>query len=408
MSNINDFIIEDGVLKEYKGEDVNVVIPDGVTSIGNGAFYMCTNIVTVSMGDFVKIIGDDAFSLCSALASVEIGNSINSIGKNAFSGCKSLAQIQLPDSLTLIDEGAFKWCKSLKEITIPDTVEYIGSSAFELCSSLVAVKLPNSIKEIAAKTFYGCESLENLIIPSTVISIGREAFGICNRLPIDYRIYNYSTRRGMIVNYDDVNVPVSNNVEKGEVYNSLKGYTFTIENQHIYLGNSENPYLVFCGHEAGDQGKGCLEININSQTKYLDIFHTVATLHGQCILEKYHIWSIKWLSDRFTNIPSKLKPLCVQSFLEAYFTGEEINESAKAAYHKYINSQRKKYYPTLAKDRLMFDYMIATNMIVKDVCEDVLKEIKKSKNSELISIMEEYMDKNGFLAPQKSTKKTAK
>lgn len=67
MSNINDFVINDGVLKKYTGNDVDVVIPDGVTSIG-----------------------DNAFSHCSSLENIEIPNSVTSIGNSAFGDCLGL------------------------------------------------------------------------------------------------------------------------------------------------------------------------------------------------------------------------------------------------------------------------------------------------------------------------------
>ena len=66
MSNTNDFEInKKGVLEAYNGEDVHVIIPEGVTSIGYGAFYRCENLASVSIGNGVTYIDDEAFKdLC--------------------------------------------------------------------------------------------------------------------------------------------------------------------------------------------------------------------------------------------------------------------------------------------------------------------------------------------------------
>jgi hypothetical protein len=67
MSDIKDFVIEDGVLRKYKGNDAEVVIPDGVTSIGSGVFSECINLTTITIPDSVTSIGDSAFYECTNL-----------------------------------------------------------------------------------------------------------------------------------------------------------------------------------------------------------------------------------------------------------------------------------------------------------------------------------------------------
>ena len=67
MSNINDFVIEDGVLVEYTGEDTDVVIPDSVTELGDWCFNGCESLESITIPDSVTSLGDDCFAGCDDL-----------------------------------------------------------------------------------------------------------------------------------------------------------------------------------------------------------------------------------------------------------------------------------------------------------------------------------------------------
>ncbi len=107
MSNAGDFIIEGGVLKEYKGKGGDVVIPKGVTSIDEFAFSDCMKLTSITIPEGVTSIGACAFNCCSSLTSITIPESVTSIDDNAFWECSNLKQISILNSTCEIGEGPF-------------------------------------------------------------------------------------------------------------------------------------------------------------------------------------------------------------------------------------------------------------------------------------------------------------
>lgn len=161
-----DFEIVGGVLKEYKGAAVNVVVPDGVIEIGGKAFYQLQHLETVRLPKGVKIIGWQAFSFCRNLRAVELPVTLEEIGPEAFSFCDRLKDISLPSGLKVIHREAFSCCKSLETIAIPDSVVQIEQSSihwysgtrdvnhcFNYCDSLLNITYPQN--RFTVHNFYG-------------------------------------------------------------------------------------------------------------------------------------------------------------------------------------------------------------------------------------------------------------
>ena len=182
MSNSDDFIIENGVLKQYIGPGGDVVIPTGVTRIGDSAFSGCRALKSVTIPESVTSIGDWAFFFCSALKSVTIPESVTSIGDWAFSSCSALKSVTIPAGVTSIGGCVFYECKALKSVTIPDTMTSIGRSAFSDCKALKSVTIPDTMTSIGDSAFSGCRALKSVTIPAGVTSIGKDAFGGCRNL----------------------------------------------------------------------------------------------------------------------------------------------------------------------------------------------------------------------------------
>ena len=159
-----------------------VIIGDGVTTIGSSAFSGCSSLTSLTIPNSVTDIGSSAFSGCSSLTSVIIGNSVTEIGGYAFSGCSSLTSLTIPNSVTDIGSSAFSGCSSLTSVTIGNSVTTIGSGAFFSCSSLTSVTIGNSVTEIGYYAFSGCSSLTSVTITNSVTTIGYYAFSGCKNV----------------------------------------------------------------------------------------------------------------------------------------------------------------------------------------------------------------------------------
>jgi len=151
-----------------------VIIEDGVTSIGNYAFYFC-KMTEISLPSTLLSIGESAFWQCENLKSVTIPEGVTSMGEVAFYWCKSLTSVSIPSSLTTISERAFVSCTSLKTVTIAEGVKSIGTQAFNVCRNLTSITIPNSVTSIGESAFGFC-GFTYFTIPSGVTTISDSFF----------------------------------------------------------------------------------------------------------------------------------------------------------------------------------------------------------------------------------------
>ena len=162
-----------------------------------------TSIKQVKVLQGVTSIGDFAFYECNTLTIVTIGNSVTSIGEYAFYDCSSLTSVTIPNSVTIVGEGVFQGCENLLNVTIPNSVISIGSLAFNCCISLTSVTIPNSVTSIGDYAFTHCSNLTSITIPKSVTNIGEGAFCTCNDLTsIDVASdnSNYCSFNGVLYN----------------------------------------------------------------------------------------------------------------------------------------------------------------------------------------------------------------
>ena len=181
----------------------NVTIPNGVTSINYDTFGFCSSLTNITIPNSVTSIDNYAFSYCYSLKNITIPNSVTSIGWCTFEHCSSLTNITIPNSATSIGDSAFRYCYSLKNITIPNSVTSIDWSTFEHCSSLTNITIPNSVTSIGNSAFKGCTSLKSITIPKSVTSIGNHAFGDCSSLKDIYYEGTKSQWEKLDINLDE-------------------------------------------------------------------------------------------------------------------------------------------------------------------------------------------------------------
>ena len=156
----------------------HVVFKEGVTSIGDYAFYKYSYLKSVTIPDSVTSIGEDSFFGCTGLTSMTIPGNVTSIGKWAFGDCTALTNVTILNGVLNIGSCAFYGCSGLKSITIPNSVTSIGGSAFCDCTSLASVSIPSSVTSIGSLAFYGCSALSGIWVDSQNAVYSSDKFGV--------------------------------------------------------------------------------------------------------------------------------------------------------------------------------------------------------------------------------------
>ena len=157
----------------------DLIIPNSVKTIGNRAFYYCSNLQNITLSDELTSIGDWAFFMCG-LKHVTIPNNVTTIGNGAFSYCFNLSSIDIPNSVTSIGSEAFQF-SGLKSVIIPNSITSINDAVFNGCEALTSVTIPNTVTTIGSEAF-NRTALTSITIPGSVTSIGDNAFGYCENL----------------------------------------------------------------------------------------------------------------------------------------------------------------------------------------------------------------------------------
>lgn len=163
-------IMGDGAMDDFESSDAvewiavrtsatNLVIEEGITSIGDYAFYYMPALTTVHLPTTMTELGDFSFAFCSALETLTIPEGVATLGVGTFESCGALSSMYLPTSLETVGDSAFAFCYSLKSIMITAESATVGAQAFRNCRSLEQVTIRSTISDdkIAEDAFVGTE-----------------------------------------------------------------------------------------------------------------------------------------------------------------------------------------------------------------------------------------------------------
>jgi hypothetical protein len=206
----------------------SVVLPEGLKTIGEGAFYNCTELYLVEFPSTLKVIENNAFAFCGKLIGAELPKGLETIGNQAFANCLvfGLGVVTIPDTVTnvgasafaqtlyetmndsefvivgdgvLIDyngdaakvtvpdgvkvvSSAFRGNTTVTEVVLPDSVTVVNDRAFSSCEALEKVTLGKGVTALGEAAFLGCAKLQELVLPAGVKSVGASAFYKCTAL----------------------------------------------------------------------------------------------------------------------------------------------------------------------------------------------------------------------------------
>ncbi len=178
------FIIEDNRLVRYEcSSDAQLIIPEGITSIGTGAFANTTSLTGIHFPYTLKTICDGAFEGCSSLEAVSFQDGLKRLGNGCFKGCAGLLSLHLPDTVVSIHPRAFQGCERLAEIRLSSGLRRnIEGHTFGGCVSLKSIVIPAGIEQIKAGAFSGCTALEQVAFENPYVQIEANAFAGCGSL----------------------------------------------------------------------------------------------------------------------------------------------------------------------------------------------------------------------------------
>lgn len=250
---------------------VRVSFPEGMTSIGNLAFYQCGNISSVTVPSSVTEIGNSAFAFCGGIEMLRLGSGVTRIGRAAFSDCYAITSVSLPNGLKSIDTKAFHRCETITTITVPSSVTSMGTSVFSYCKNLVSATINANITDLPEYTFYGCEKLSKVNLPSSVNTVNDYSFEGCGNLDTVY--YN-----GENITPEELEEKTGATVSEGSSSGPVSSGTIVDNGDGTATGESTT---VTEGEDSVVSTKNEITIDIEEGTTESEKTEVSATVNGE-------------------------------------------------------------------------------------------------------------------------------
>lgn len=318
--------IESGII-ERRSSIKQIIVPVGVTKLGENAFRECRKLESVELPETIETIGDSAFEDCYKLEHIELPKNLKNIEEsafrncvnlkaielpenlkrlriNAFRGCHSLEKVNIPLGITAIEGYTFEECKSLKKIILHEGIEKIFTGAFLNCQGLEEVEMKEGIKSIRAEAFSGCENIKSIKIPDSVEEIESKAFYSCKNL-------------------EEIKMSEGIRYVETEVFNGTKYYIENLsDNNDIYIGK----VLIKCN-------RGSSDIKVKEGTR---VIANGACAGKQNLISAELPESLICIGDeafaecnelKNVNIPSKLEKIRSKAFYACNIESVDIPET---------------------------------------------------------------------------------
>ena len=232
-----------------------------VTSIGDGAFYNCTSLTSITIPNSITSIGKNSFITCWSLTNINVAS-----GNNYFSSKDGIlfnkdkttlirypegskrTVYSIPSTVRNIGEDAFSY-SNLTSITIPDSVTSIGSWAFTYCDSLTSITIPSSVTNIGDFAFYHCYNLSATHYTGTLEQWRKISIGDRNECLTSNVIIETDSSNGALIstiNTDSTSVSVGDSIEitfklKDDANASKKpNISIVVENPEIFESSVKN------------------------------------------------------------------------------------------------------------------------------------------------------------------------
>ena len=206
--------------KEFYVTKINeIIIGEGITSVGSGAFHGCSSVTSVQLPSTLCVLGSYAFA-STAISEIEFPSSLTTIDMYAFAWCNDVKEFNISENVTSIGYAPFASCDSLLAINvsaanpnyksvggvlytkdgkniinypsgksdtyfqIPVGVEHIGNATFAACNSLVCIDIPNTVTSFGSVAFMNCLALEKIIVPESVTKTEIYSVYCCTSLTV--------------------------------------------------------------------------------------------------------------------------------------------------------------------------------------------------------------------------------